>query len=35
MLIRSEYVTSDGYVGNADGILYPTETEAREANPNN
>lgn len=35
MLIRSEYVTSDGYVGNADDILYPTETEARESNPEN
>lgn len=24
-----------GYIGAADGILYATETEAIEANPNN
>lgn len=35
MLIRNEYVTPDGYIGNVDGRLYPTETEAREANPKN
>lgn len=27
--------TDFGYVGKADGILYATECEAREANPNN
>lgn len=27
--------TDYGYIGKVDGILYPTETEAREANPNN
>ncbi len=27
--------TDYGYIGKADGILYPTEQEALEANPNN
>lgn len=27
--------TDYGYIGKVDGILYPTEAEAREANPNN
>lgn len=27
--------TSAGYIGRIDGILYPTEAEAREADPNN
>lgn len=27
--------TDYGYVGNADGVLYATEQEAREANPEN
>lgn len=27
--------TDFGYVGNADGVLYATEAEAREADPDN
>ena len=27
--------TDFGYIGKADGILYATEPEAHEANPNN
>lgn len=27
--------TDFGYIGMADGILYATESEAHEANPNN
>ncbi len=27
--------TEYGYIGKADNILYPTEQEALEANPNN
>lgn len=27
--------TDYGYIGAADGILYSTDTEAKEANPNN
>lgn len=27
--------TDFGYIGKADNILYSTELEAREANPNN
>lgn len=27
--------TDYGYIGKADGVLYATETEAREANPDN
>lgn len=27
--------TDYGYIGKADGVLYATETEAREVNPNN
>ena len=28
-------LTDGGWTGNVDGIEYPTEQEAREANPNN
>lgn len=27
--------TDYGYIGKVDGILYPTDTEALEADPNN
>ena len=28
-------LTDYGYIGIADGVLYPTDKEAIEANPNN